>query len=349
MEVKVEKEKRESIEWTNTWWSEANTDNRRGLLIGDSTTRQLRSSMEALLTNLYAVDLFAASFSIHDRRLDDYIDIFFKGDEYKYDFAVLHYGGHHGFSRLCSESREEYLAYEEKYRKLLKRLKEKCKKVVCVTGTSEVLETDVNTIDQKTEREIIVRNQIVSNVACENGVAMFDLYKLMKSNKGLYTYYDRFHFNRDSDYFISCNLLEFVLSKNVISKELVKQQRMYFESVLMDLAGLNKEYMIYGAGAIGVKLYWVMRWYGMEDAIRCFVETHRKVKETISQKPVVLISELNINERENCTLIISSDRYSQEMYQMAFDMKIRNVIFYRDIINRAFTKCNDVSGEGVNG
>ena len=84
----------------------------------------------------------------------------------------------------------------------------------------------------------------------------------------------------------------------------------------------------------------------MEDAIRCFVETHRKVKETISQKPVVLISELNINERENCTLIISSDRYSQEMYQMAFDMKIRNVIFYRDIINRAFTKCNDVSGGG---
>ena len=84
----------------------------------------------------------------------------------------------------------------------------------------------------------------------------------------------------------------------------------------------------------------------MEDAIRCFVETHRKVKETISQKPVVLISELNINERENCTLIISSDRYSQEMYQMALDMKIRNVIFYRDISNRAFTKCNNVSGGG---
>ena len=54
---------RESIEWTNAWWADANTNNRRGILIGDSTTRQLRGKVEKLLKNFYAVDLFASSFS----------------------------------------------------------------------------------------------------------------------------------------------------------------------------------------------------------------------------------------------------------------------------------------------
>lgn len=339
----MQKEKREPIEWTNTWRSEANTDNRRGLLIGDSTTRQLRGSMEILLANLYAVDLFAASFSIHDKCLDAYIDTFFKGDEYKYDFVILHYGGHHGFSRLCSENEEEYTAYQKKYEKLLRRLQEKCEKVVCVTGTSEVLDTDVSTIDQKIEREIIVRNQIVSDVARANGIAIFDLYDLMKRNRERYTYVDRWHLNRDSDYFISYNLLEFILSENVICKKLIYQQHLQARNRLMETVGHNKKYMIYGTGFIGSQLYWILKWYGMGEAISCFVVT-KKSGKTFLKKPVVLISELDINERENCILVISSDKYREEMYQMALALDIHNIIFYRDVVDKLFTISSNEGG-----
>lgn len=332
----MKKEEREPIEWTNTWWAEANTDHRRGLLIGDSTTRQLRGSMEALLTNLYAVDLFASSFSIHDKRLEDYIDMLLRRDEYEYDFIVLHYGGHHGFSRLCSESSKEYETYRKQYTALLKSLTAKCKKIVCVTGTSEVLDTDVDTIDLKIESEIIARNQIVSDVAHANCVEIFDLYSLMKKNGGRYSYFDRQHFNRDSDYFISYRLLEFMMSKHVLSVELVKKQHLQGRNRLAQMAGNDKQYIVYGAGWMASELYWTLKWYGMEAAIRCFAVSHKMKEETFLEKPVVLISQLDISERETCILVISSDQYREEMYQMASALKIRNVIFYRDMINKLF-------------
>ncbi len=330
---KSEKKERESIEWINTWWSEANTDHRRGLLIGDSVTRQLRGSIEMFLTNLYAVDLFASSFSIHDKRLEDYLDMLLREDEYTYDFIVLHYGGHHGFSRLCSESLEEYEAYLKQYTRLLKKLTARCEKVVCVTGTSEVLDTDVGTIDLKAEREIVARNQIVLTAARANGAEVFDLYDLMKKNSGRYTYFDRQHFNRDSDYFVSYNLLEFMLSKNVISEELVSRQHLQDRNRLMQKLGYDKEYMIYGAGAMGSELYWILKWYGMSEKVRYFVVSHETGEETFLQKPVVLLSDLDMNERENHLLVVSSDKYKEEMYQAAFASKICNVVFYKDMIN----------------
>lgn len=330
----MKREERESVEWVNTWWSEANTDHRRGLLVGDSTTRQLRGSIEALLTNAYAVDLFASSFSIHDKRLEDYIDILFRGDEYKYEFIVLHYGGHHGFSRLCSESPEEYEAYLKKYTGLLRKLTAKCEKVVCVTGTSEVLDTNVDTIDLQAEREIIIRNQIVSAAAHANCVEIFDLYGLMKESGGRYTYFDRQHFNRNSDYYISYHLLKFMMSRGVISGEVVNEQHLQGRNRLMQMVGHDKQCIIYGAGFIGAELYWILKWYGLEEIVRCFAVSNSIEKEIFLQKPVVLISELDMDERENCVLIIASDKYKEEMYQTASAFKVCKVIFYRDVINR---------------
>lgn len=332
----MKKRERESIEWTNTWWSEADTDNKRGLLIGDSTTRQLRGSMEVLLTNLYAIDLFAASFSIHDKRIENYMDILFRDDEYKYDFIVLHYGGHHGFSRLCSENSGEYMAYMERYIGLLRSLTEKCEKVVCVTGTSEVMDTNVTMIDQRREHEIIARNQIVSDAARLDCIDVFDLYGLMKSNWGTYTYFDRQHFNRNSDYFISYNLIEFMRSRNIINQRLVEKQHLQGKNRLMEMWGTDKKYAIYGAGSKGIELYWILKWYDMEKSISCFTVSKETIERVFLQKPVVLISELGVAEREKYILIIASEQYRDEMFQTASAMGFLNVVFYSDVINLLF-------------
>ena len=329
----MEKTEREVIEWTNTWWAEANTDARRGLLIGDSTTRQLRGSVERFLNNVYAIDLFAASFSIYDRRLEDHIDMLFKYGDYKYDFIVLNYGGHHGFSKRCSESTEVYQTYSEKYTKLLKYLLSKCDKVICATGTSEVLDSDVNTIDPDIECEIIARNQIVLDAAYANHVEVFDLYGLMKRNRDIYTYRDRQHFYGEANCFISYNLLLDMLSKNIISKELIDMQHIQGINRLIKYARWDKKYLIYGAGVVGKELYWMLKWYGIEEKISCFVATHRMNNSRIVQKEIKILSELAREELENSILVIASDKYADEMNQMAINSQIKNVIFYRDLID----------------
>lgn len=329
----MEKGEREPIEWTNTWWSEANTDSKRGLLIGDSTTRQLRGSIEVLLRNLYAIDLFASSFSIYDSRLADNIELLFKGDEYQYDFIVLNYGGHHGFSRLCSASSKEYRRYQEQYKKLLKRLMQECPKIICVTGASEVLDTDVNTIDLKIEHEIVARNRIVMEAAHENCIEVFDLYDLMAKNRGVYAYTDRQHFKRDSDYFISYHMLEFMLTKNVISKELVNSQRIQDRNRLINTLGNDGRCIIYGVGLRGSELYWKLQWYGLGNKISCFVVSGNRMKDHFFDKEIIRISELGTDARENSTLIIASDKYKDEMYQTAVQHQIRHIVFYKDILN----------------
>lgn len=327
------KEEREAIEWTNTWWSEANTDNRRGLLIGDSTTRQLRGSIEVLLTNSYAVDLFAASFSIHDKRLSDWISLLFKDNEYQYDFIVLNYGGHHGFSRLCSGSLEEYEAYRENYTELLEYLLKRCEKVICVTGTSEVLDTEIGTIDQDIEQEIIVRNRIVREAADANCVDMFDLYSLMRDKMDVFTYVDRQHFNRSADYFISYHLVGFLLSRKCISEELINRQREKGRKKMIEDWGDDRKYMIYGAGSVGIGLYWILKWYGLDNNICCFVVSTQMTQESAFQKPVVSIAELSLEACETSVLIIASDQYRDEMYKKAVESGVKHIAFYSDIVN----------------
>lgn len=338
----MEKGEREPIEWTNTWWAEANTDCKRGLLIGDSTTRQLRGSIEILLRNLYAVDLFAASFSIHDSRLADHMELLFQGDEYQYDFIVLNYGGHHGFSRLCSADIKEYRCYQKQYQKLLRRLMRECPKVICVTGASEVLDTDVHTIDLNIEQEIVARNQIVHETARENGVAVFDLYALMAENRGVYAYTDRQHFKRDSDYFISYHMLEFMLTQNILCKELVNRQRLQDKNRLLERLGNDKACVIYGVGLRGSELYWRLQWYGLGEEISCFVVTDYIAKDHFFEKEIIRISELGTDARENSTLIIASDNYKDEMYQTAVRLQIKHIVFYDDILNSLLTHTESI-------
>lgn len=323
---------RESIEWTNTWWADANTNNRRGILIGDSTTRQLRGKVEKLLKNFYAVDLFASSFSLHDGRLEDYINLLFKNDEYRYDFLVLNYGGHHGFSRLCHENPKEYEAYRERYSGLVRYLLEKCKKIVCVTGTSEATGGDVKIIDEEVEREVVARNQIVADVARVYGLEVFDLHDLMKRNRKVYTHFDRWHFNVDSDYFTSYHLLQFMKERDIIDSKRIHEICECARERIFNAWGRKKKCIIYGTGTVGIELYWILKWYGMEDKISCFTVSQKTYKDNIFDKPIVPISDLTFEKNKNCIMIIASDKYRSEMYQTADQLQIETVMFYRDVI-----------------
>lgn len=79
---------RENVEWSNTWIDNAkNFGCPRILLVGDSVSREFRSSLGKLLPK-YAVDFVGSSASIEDDLLYDVCDIFFKNKEYNYSLIL---------------------------------------------------------------------------------------------------------------------------------------------------------------------------------------------------------------------------------------------------------------------
>lgn len=318
---------RENIEWVNNWRAEANVEIRRCLLIGDSTTRQLRSSIEFLLKDVYAVDLFAASFSIFDEQLFDNLKTFLKRNEYVYDVMVLHYGGQHGFSRRCIESKQTRKSYYKQYKKLTNYLHRKCEKIVIVTGTSQTLDEDMEVIDEIIEKEIIVRNEIIKDIARRYQYKVFDLYTLTKENRNDCKYFDRNHFTRDTDWFISYSLLTFMDDETIIDKKLlriaIQKTRERMESFLI---GGAKKYVIYGTGFFGKRLFWLLKWSGLEQNIKCFVVTKQENRQQLFGTPIIEIDDLPESVRMTDVLIISSEKYQCEMMQKAKEMKFRYVV-----------------------
>lgn len=329
----MNKFERENIEWTNLWISDANTDKKRLMLIGDSTTRQIRGSVEILLNNIYSVDLFASSFAIYDEMLNNNIEMIFKSNDYKYDFIVLHYGGHHGFSRMCSCSEEYYVEYYKNYAKLVKFLLEKTKKVVLMTGTSEVMENNTGMIDTTLEDEIIVRNKIVVDIGQRYNCDVFDLYKLMKEKLNSFIYVDRQHFTREADICISYYLLNFIHSKHYIMEDsLVKLQCQINREKIWELCEKESEYFIYGAGYWGYIIYFILKWNGMEGNVNCIVVTGKDNKRKIDGKKVVSIYDINEKDRQNGVLIICSEKFEKEMECTAKELQFYHVLSYKDVL-----------------
>lgn len=323
--------KRERIEWANSWWAEANMESPRILLIGDSTTRQFRGSMEMLMKNAFAIDLFAASFSVYDHKLHDNMECFFGEDEYRYDVIVLHYGVHHGLFKLCRESLENYNLYMEQYRRLVQYLYRKCNKIVIVTGTSEVMDQDLNQIDTEWEKEVIKRNSIAISVAQLCKCKVFDLYTLMKENQGIYKHCDRQHFSREADYFISYQLSTFMLNEKIIDRDfasgIFSENRKRIEKYL----GAEKRYLIYGAGYFAQELYWILKQFGLEKNIECFVVSNQKNTEELFGISVKLIDSLSECTREEDVIIISSQKFEEQMKHTAVELNFKHIRFSREV------------------
>ena len=84
---------RENIEWSNTWIDKASDDiDNRILLIGDSTSRLIRSTMSSVTGR--PVDMIGSSFAIDDELFVNLIDSFFFNTLYKYKTIYIQIGTH---------------------------------------------------------------------------------------------------------------------------------------------------------------------------------------------------------------------------------------------------------------
>lgn len=305
---------RESVEWTNSWISNANKNGKRCLLIGDSTTRQIRSSLEFLAMGYFAVDLFASSYAIQDHKFMEYLKLFFQGDEYTYDVIFLQYGAHHNFVHECNNDQVYKKKYWMKYKDIVIFLKEKCKNVIILSSTAEAPWSE-------REKEVIVRNVIARDVANQLECRFYDIYELMK--KSGYIHFDRCHYQRESDAFISYHLLLFLLSEGVISKDFRERACGNNRREIQNKFG-NEKIFIYGKGIRGQELYWWFKWNNMEKSIECFVETNI-VSTEFFNIPVVQIDTVdNVNKQK--LLVISSEKFETEMRKRAEELGFENII-----------------------
>ena len=133
---------RENVEWSNTWIDNAkNFGCPRILLVGDSVSREFRSSLGKLLPK-YAVDFVGSSASIEDDLLYDVCDIFFKNKEYNYSLILVNIGGKHGMYLHTADNAEDAERYEQAYQKFLGYLYSHTPNIVILTTTqTQVSET----------------------------------------------------------------------------------------------------------------------------------------------------------------------------------------------------------------
>jgi hypothetical protein len=327
-------EERESTEWTNTWISNANTHNRRCLLIGDSTTRQIRGSIEKMLSGAYSVDLFAASFSVNDSRLIYDLKFFFHNDEYDYDFIILHYGGHHNYIYTCWNDEKNYTEYYINYENILKYLMTKSSKIIIMTTNSKTLENNPYEIDMQKEKEILSRNKIVSEIAVKYGCKLFDLHGLMDSQKDIYKHRDPSHFTRDADYFTSYHILEYAFEEGVLSSDIISTQRNANKIKIMDVINNNDLLLIYGVGIIGKQIYWLLKWNGFEQFIKKFVVSDESEYGNYDDKKICNIKDVGIDERKKCMLIVASESSESDMVKNGKVIGFENILSYKSILER---------------
>lgn len=156
---------RENVEWSNTWIDNAkNFGCPRILLVGDSVSREFRSSLGKLLPK-YAVDFVGSSASIEDDLLYDVCDIFFKNKEYNYSLILVNIEGKHGMYLHTADNAEDAERYEQAYQKFLGYLYSHTPNIVILTTTPNVRVDNLKKFDDNVNKEICSRNKIQTQVS----------------------------------------------------------------------------------------------------------------------------------------------------------------------------------------
>ncbi len=256
------------------------------MLIGDSVTRNIRSALEVILNNAMSVDLFAASFAITDqlfwKNLHNFWDY-----AYTYTAIIINYGFHHDFGCRCCEDSLDLEKIKDGYRSLVELCKKYCENIIIMNGTSMRTIDDISKIDTWCEKEISARNEAVKSVAKEHGCRYFDVNSLMKINKQ-YSYTDHVHFEHNAYSFIAYSL---VTDISLLNRDEYQRTKREFRNYLSWKD--NKEYIIYGAGQVGVRLYFALKYYGLDKKIFAWASTDTIIGETtLFEKPVYEISRI---------------------------------------------------------
>jgi lysophospholipase L1-like esterase len=177
---------REAIEWADIWIPEASgTTLPRVLLIGDSITRGYYSQVAEKLKGKASVARLATSKSLGDPVLLAEVALVLG----QCHFDVVHFNnGLHGMGY----SEEEY---EKSFPELLATIRKHAPKAKLIWTTTTPMRTkgDLSVIAEGTKR-VEVRNRIAASIVAKEGIAVDDLYGLVKDHPEYWSQ-DGVHFN----------------------------------------------------------------------------------------------------------------------------------------------------------
>ncbi|MDE7432750.1 MAG: SGNH/GDSL hydrolase family protein [Lachnospiraceae bacterium] len=200
---------RESIEWQNIWWEQANNpDIDRIALLGDSVTRGYRSRLNKQLGGKCVVDLCASSSQITDSLLWKEYKFFLDCNEWKYNKIVLHAGGQHGHEIRCCESEVYSGLFKSSYKDLIEKLILYCSDILVVSSTPCVEKTNLTKWDTYRNKELEKRNQLTKEAAEELKLIYIDIWTpLIEAD---YEYSDYIHVKEEGNGFIAGYLYEYL-------------------------------------------------------------------------------------------------------------------------------------------
>lgn len=212
---------REPTEWANYWWDHADTEQKRILLIGDSSARHIRSIF-AEWTG-YAVDLFATSSGLHDSLFIHQIDAFFAQNDYQYETIFVQLGHH---SRIGDTGQaytdQDYKQFKHDFNCLIEYLKQFSDQIVIesiffsvkakpgkvneklkiIFRCRDVYDDEINLVKKK-------KNEILCALAEHHQIAFCDINKILMSNKR-YLHYDHIHYEKKALPYIAQELAKYL-------------------------------------------------------------------------------------------------------------------------------------------
>lgn len=218
---------REEIEWTNYWLDNRyNNIQKHILLIGDSTSREIRSTLARISET--PVDFIGSSSHVLDELLLNQIEFFFEMSDFEYKMIHIQLGCH-GILSLPNDIDLEqfYLDYKEQYRRLILFLKTKSPKIVLGSATQIVKYPDMkNSIlnkiynhihsakseipDMRYEIGIVQRNKIVKELCEEEHVQFDDLYSYMLSEGRKIRHIDHVHYEKNARILLANRVMTFI-------------------------------------------------------------------------------------------------------------------------------------------
>ena len=141
------------------------------LIIGDSITCGYRDDVNELLGGEIYIDGYASSKAVDNPFLIPAIDLMIAQSNC---FMILFNSGLHGF-HLDEET------YRINYIKIVNHLMEKYpeKKLTLMTSTPVRDEENRKLLSERTEREVVVRNKVVKEIAADKGLDIIDLFGVM--------------------------------------------------------------------------------------------------------------------------------------------------------------------------
>lgn len=211
---------REDVEWSNSWYDDANLFNlERILMVGDSTLRELRGTMKEMSGK--PVDFYGCSYSFRDPLFEKGLKCFLEGTPYdRYDCVYLQFGNH---GRIGLNGRdwedEDDRMYMEGYRTCVDILKEFSSNIIIIPAFYickpwkhfNKLKLMLRIPDEYDEKENIIvrrRNQLIRNFAVTNGLEFRDLTSCME--KSHFVRKDHIHFQNSSKKF----QIEYLITTN---------------------------------------------------------------------------------------------------------------------------------------